>query len=337
MRSEFKWMTQKGLESEIKDWGKGTLFMVTDAHVMAFYPELFDGQAVYVLPPGENQKNFFHYQEILKKMEALNIKRNDTLIAIGGGVVGDLSAFCASTYKRGMRLIHVPTTLLAMVDSSIGGKTAINFQGGKNNVGTFYEAHEIWFCEALLNTLPPREWACGWAEVMKYALGIDGQIFDLIGENKPNLKDLIQACTSAKVDLVNADPHDYGVRQKLNFGHTIAHALEQYDHYEYLLHGEAVAMGLTFHVLYAFSLGRISQTLFLKVKSAMKALGLWRKIPEDVSRSKLVKYMLSDKKNEANEIVWFEWLGLGKVAKRTLTKEEALMLLIKMDGDYENN
>lgn len=337
MRSEFKWMTRQDLESQMKDWKKGSLFMVTDAHVMAFYPELFEGQAVYVLPPGESQKNIFHYQEILKKMEALNIKRNDTLIAIGGGVVGDLAAFCASTYKRGMRLIHVPTTLLAMVDSSIGGKTAINFEGGKNNVGTFYEAHEIWFCEALLESLPPREWVCGWAEAMKYALGIEAPIFDLIQGNSPSLKEVIQACAEAKVALVNADPHDFGIRQKLNFGHTIAHAIEQAYHYDQVLHGEAVAMGLTFHVLYAFSLGRISPALFLKVKSAMKAFGLWRKIPEGLSRMELVQYMLSDKKNETDEIIWFEWLGLGKLAKRTLTKEEALELIIKMDGDYENN
>lgn len=307
------------IKQKLTQFSNTGAFCVVDENVYKLYGHLFDGMSLYVLPSGERSKSMHHYTHVLEALMTCGCKRSDTLIAVGGGVVGDLAAFCASTYKRGMKLIHVPTTLLAMVDSSIGGKTAINFGVGKNNVGTFYEACEIWQCETFLESLPQREWTCGMAEVMKYALGFDEAIWTLLKE-KPlqphQFSTIIKACVHIKQKLVAEDPYDFGERQKLNFGHTIGHALESVYAYERYNHGEAVAIGLTTQVALSKQRGAISGELYNDVKALMTAYGLWQPLPKSLSLETLVAHMQGDKKNESEAIVWFEWLGFGQLVKK---------------------
>jgi len=174
----------------------------------------------------------------------------DTVVAVGGGVVGDLAGFVAASYQRGVRLVHVPTTLLAMVDSSIGGKTGVDLPEGKNYVGAIWQPALVAMDVALLDTLPPRELSAGFAEVIKYGLLQGGELQERIGawselpgEREP-LVDLIADCVRHKLDVVAQDEHDHGVRASLNLGHTVGHGIEAAGGYDRYLHGEAISLGM---------------------------------------------------------------------------------------------
>lgn len=197
-----------------------------------------------ILPRGEKTK----CQEILFQLyDAFlewGMNRNDAVIALGGGVIGDLTGYAAASFMRGLPLIQIPTTLLSQVDSSVGGKVAINLPQGKNLIGTFYTPQMVICDTATLSTLEPREVNAGWAEVIKYGLIHDRDFFYLLKDGDENLPAIIRRCLEIKTYYVEADPKDLGTRMNLNFGHTLGHALETAGEYGSFLHGEAIAIGM---------------------------------------------------------------------------------------------
>jgi len=205
-----------------------------------------------IVPAGEGAKSWPHVEELLEAALSRGLARDDTFVAVGGGVVCDLTAFAASIYMRGCGLILIPTTLLAMVDASLGGKTGINFRGYKNMVGTFYPAGEIRICAAFLDSLPPREFSAGLAEVIKTGMLGDPELLRLMEQRRGEvtarspriLAEIVRRCLIVKGGIVAADPLEGGRRAVLNLGHTFAHALETLGGLERWNHGEAVAWGL---------------------------------------------------------------------------------------------
>ena len=225
------------------------VFILTDENVAPFWlPEVAywlrcDPAVDIIIKAGEEHKNLQTVQRIWKTLLKHHADRNALLINLGGGVITDLGGFAASTYKRGIKFINVPTTLLAMVDAAIGGKTGIDFGGGKNQIGTFAEAEEVIVDPVFLSTLPRRELLSGMAEMLKYGFIADAS---LLNTSLENYQDYILRCGEIKREIVAQDPTEKGLRKILNFGHTLGHAIESHclttDHP--LLHGEAVALGM---------------------------------------------------------------------------------------------
>ncbi|MCQ2551420.1 MAG: 3-dehydroquinate synthase [Clostridia bacterium] len=211
--------------------------VVSDDKVYGIYGKDFPGLKAFVFENGEKSKNLKTYQDLMHFLAEEKVEKTDTLIALGGGVVGDLTGFAAATFKRGMKYISIPTTLMAMIDSSIGGKTGVNLDEGKNLVGAIYPAEEVILDFKYLKTLDKRQFNSAMAEVIKYQV--------ITGENLVDmpLEDMVRRCIKIKEDIVKEDPLDQGKRMILNLGHTVGHAVEKLSGYT-LLHGEAVAIGL---------------------------------------------------------------------------------------------
>ena len=235
------------LKNTISDTSK--VFILTDENVATFWlPEVAhwlhcDSAVDIVIKAGEQHKNLQTVQRIWKTLMKYHADRNALLVNLGGGVITDMGGFAASTFKRGIKFINIPTTLLAMVDAAIGGKTGIDFGGGKNQIGTFAEAEEVIIDPVFLETLPERELLSGMAEMLKYGFIADGK---LLGINLENYQQFIVRCGEIKREIVAQDPMEKGLRKILNFGHTLGHAIESHclttDYL--LLHGEAVALGM---------------------------------------------------------------------------------------------
>lgn len=196
-----------------------------------------------VLPAGEATKNLHYYGEILSFLAENRFTRTDCVVALGGGVTGDLAGFAAATYQRGIFYVQVPTTLLAAVDSSVGGKTAIDLPEGKNQVGAFYQPALVLCDTDTLKTLPERELMAGYAEVIKYAVLGDKTLFETLQTRDHDLPAVIETCVKHKAEIVAEDERDTGLRRLLNLGHTFGHAVESRSGYT-LLHGEAVSVGM---------------------------------------------------------------------------------------------
>ncbi|MEQ8833126.1 MAG: 3-dehydroquinate synthase [Miltoncostaeaceae bacterium] len=203
-----------------------------------------------VVAPGESSKSFAELERIGRLAATAGIRRADAVIGLGGGVVGDLAGFVAASYQRGVRLVHVPTTLLAMVDSAIGGKTGIDIPEGKNYIGAIWQPEMVVMDMETLSTLPARELSCGFAEVIKYGLLDSVELFELV-EGWPalpgpadRLAGLIEMCIAHKLRVVAADERDLGIRASLNLGHTVGHGIEAAAGYERYRHGEAISLGL---------------------------------------------------------------------------------------------
>ena len=236
-------------------------FVVTDSKVYALYPTFFrryfSDAEIFVLPAGEENKNFQSLYGILEKMTGAGMHRTSRLFAVGGGVVGDIGGLAAALFMRGISCVQIPTTLLAQVDSSVGGKTAVDLGGVKNVVGAFYQPCEVLVDPTFLKTLPPREIKCGVGEIVKYA-ALSGKIFELLEENRDKLSDLsfltslIVACIRHKVEVVEADEKESGERRSLNVGHTTGHAIELTYGFS---HGESVLYGMLFETRMAMQFG----------------------------------------------------------------------------------
>ncbi len=225
-------------------------FVVTDSNVYALYPEFFkkyfDGASIFVLPAGEENKNFQFLYRILEEMTGAGMHRTSRLFAVGGGVVGDIGGLAAALYMRGISCVQIPTTLLSQVDSSVGGKTAVDLGGVKNAVGAFYQPCEVLIAPQFLKTLPARELKCGLGEIIKYA-ALNTEIFDKLKTNPDRVLDLdflsslIFACVRHKACVVELDEKENGERKSLNVGHTTGHAIELTHGYS---HGECVLFGM---------------------------------------------------------------------------------------------
>lgn len=235
---------------------KKLCFVIVDENVKNLHPDkielihsVFENVIIGVVPSGELSKSIAQFEKLIDLGLRSGIKRNTPLVALGGGVTGDLAGYVASSLLRGLPLFHFPTTLLAMVDSSIGGKTGINHVTGKNLVGAFYQPEQIVMEMSFLQTLPEKEWNCGFGEVLKYGCISNYELFDLIDEviskkNSEKLLALVMQCAQIKANIVEKDELESDIRAFLNFGHTFAHALESHTGYTRFAHGEAVFIGL---------------------------------------------------------------------------------------------
>jgi shikimate kinase/3-dehydroquinate synthase len=238
-----------GLVTEHRFWPPavtGRRLLVTDYHAGRLYGERFEPFIGDVrIMPGEQSKTIAHAEIVWTEMVRHGATRSDVVVALGGGVVGDLAGFCAATYQRGMRVVQVPTTLVAQVDSAIGGKTGVDLPEAKNYVGAFHQPSAVIADPATLSTLPPEELAAGYAEVVKTGLIAGGALWDrLTAGTAPTDPQLIAGCVHVKVAIVSQDERDRGLRQILNLGHTVAHAIETATGYARYRHGEAVGLGL---------------------------------------------------------------------------------------------
>jgi len=255
----------------------------------------------YVFPSGEESKNPNTYISILNFLSKNQITRTDALIALGGGVVGDMTGFVAATYLRGISYVQVPTTLLAMVDSSVGGKTAIDLPAGKNLVGAFYQP-DLVICDIeTLNTLPENIFRDGCAEVIKYAILYDATLFEHLMEHGLlfDRNSVISRCVALKQDVVAADEYDHGERQKLNLGHTIGHSIEALSNFE-ISHGTAVAIGTAIVARAAYASGICNNTTLQHIISILDKFSLPSTTNFPVES--LCAIALSDKKRSGNTI-----------------------------------
>ena len=247
----------------------------------------------YVIPHGEDSKSAENFIAILNFLANHKISRTDIIIALGGGVVGDLAGFVASSYLRGIEFVQVPTTLLSMVDSSVGGKTAINLDAGKNLAGAFYQPSLVLCDPTALDTLPDDIFADGCAEVIKYGIINDRPLFDKLKDGIDSIDDIIENCVKNKRDIVNIDERDTGIRQLLNLGHTIAHTIEQNSGFE-ISHGSAVSIGMYYVGKISNKMGYLSDGELEEIKSILKLYNLPTECP--FTPDEIYRVAVSDKK-----------------------------------------
>jgi 3-dehydroquinate synthase len=272
-----------------------------------------------VLPDGEAHKDWDSLNQIFTELLAQQCDRKTLVLAFGGGVVGDMAGFAAACYMRGVPFIQIPTTLLAQVDSSVGGKTAINHPLGKNMIGAFYQPRAVLADVALLKTLPPRELRAGIAEVIKHALIADTQLLTWLEANMANLlafdaaalTHVVQRSCEIKAAVVNADETEQGLRAILNFGHTFGHALEAVLGYGVWLHGEAVGCGMVLASRLSQALGTLSAAQVERIEHLVLAAGLPIRVPGSASTQQLLDAMQVDKKNEGGAVRFVVLAELG--------------------------
>lgn len=294
--------------------------IVTDDNVARYHLDTLkavlgkDDVPVFVLPHGEQSKNMGKLGDILEFFADNTLTRSDKVIAFGGGVVGDITALASAMYLRGVEFIQVATSLLSCVDSSVGGKCAVDLRAGKNLAGVFAQPSLVICDTSFLDTLPPEEFACGMAEVIKYGLGFDRSILEAAaGDVYSQIDSVVARCVTVKRDVVEADEFDLGERKKLNLGHTLAHAVEKCSDYT-IPHGAAVAMGL-----YAFT------KAFLPKEEKM-LLDVLTKYSLDVnvpfSPSSLAKAAMGDKKRSGGTISLVVPEKIGKCVLRDVSVDE---------------
>ncbi|MEI6898006.1 MAG: 3-dehydroquinate synthase [Psychromonas sp.] len=257
-----------------------------------------------ILPDGEKYKTLATFDTILTALLENIHARDTTIIALGGGVIGDMAGFAAACYQRGVAFIQVPTTLLSQVDSSVGGKTAVNHPLAKNMIGAFYQPKSVIIDIKCLNTLPEREFAAGMAEVIKYGIIYDGEFFRWLETHVSEIKSLqpetitymIRRCCEIKAEIVAQDEKEHGVRALLNLGHTFGHAIEAEQGYGNWLHGEAVGAGMILAAKTSVTLQLINQHQFEKIKLLIEQFDLPLHAPEEMNYAHFAKHMQLDKK-----------------------------------------
>lgn len=300
--------------------------VVTDGNVAPHYlatvtAALADKQVqALVLPPGEQEKTLARFAEVMQALAAMDASRDATVLALGGGVVGDLAGFAAACWMRGVRFVQLPTTLLAMVDSAVGGKTAVDLPQGKNLVGAFHQPSAVLADTATLDTLPARELRAGLAEVVKYgALGdpdffawLETKADALLARDPEALAEAIARSCAHKAAIVARDETEQGERMLLNLGHTFGHAIETAQGYGGLLHGEAVAVGMVLAARLSADLGRAPQADADRLAALLARLELPTTLPAGLSPDTLLAHMRLDKKNLSGELRLVLWRGLGQ-------------------------
>lgn len=278
---------------------ESTVFPLYGAAAVASLQSAGLAVSTFVFPAGEASKNGQTFLELLNFLAEQKLTRTDLIVALGGGVVGDLAGFCAASFLRGIRFIQVPTTLLAAVDSSVGGKTAIDLPAGKNLAGAFCQPNLVLCDIDTLNTLPTEVFQDGCAEVIKYGILYDRALFDHLVEHGLNFdrEAVITRCVELKRDVVAEDEYDTGLRMKLNLGHTIAHGIEAKSNFE-ISHGRAVAMGTAIISRSGAQMGLCPETVCGEILSVLQRFGL----PTTVSYApqELLTYTLSDKKRSGS-------------------------------------
>lgn len=317
---------------------RGRVWLIADAAVhQAFGEPLLAqlGAAGYqcqrfAVPSGEGSKSMAQAEQLFTWLIGSGVERRDVVLALGGGVVGDLAGFVAATTLRGIAFVQLPTTLLAMVDSALGGKTGINHRLGKNLIGAFHQPRLVLSDTDTLATLPARELNAGWAEAIKHGVIWDAGLFEVLEQGsgvaanvispdpRPQTPDpsVIRRAAAVKVAVVNIDERETGERMLLNYGHTLGHAIEAAAGYGTLLHGEAVAIGMELAGQIALALGMWPESDLARQRRVLHAHGLPTAIPAGVSDEALLELTLRDKKVQAGKIRWVLPTTIGTATTR---------------------
>lgn len=304
---------------------------VVDKTVFALYRaeiERLGVENLLLLDASEEGKNLHTLMRIFDALSERNVSRSDFLVAIGGGITGDLCGFAAASYMRGMRYLNIPTTLLAMVDASIGGKTGCNYRNLKNLIGAFYEPEEIWIAPRFLSTLPIAELRTGIAEIIKIAMVLDEDFFCLLEALSPDsfaeqLPEIIERAQGLKESVVREDFEDRGARHSLNFGHTIGHALEALalDERKELRHGYAIAVGMAEMMRLALAQGYCDKEAHDRLIDLLKRHQLLSPLPYEMSR--VFEKMQHDKKKAGDRFQFIISERVGSYRRLSLNREEA--------------
>lgn len=290
------------------------LCIITDSNVSVLYAdevsrllsESFDNVSVFEFPAGEESKNLTTVTAVYRFLVENSFNRRDVIIALGGGVCGDLSGFAAATYMRGIDFIQIPVSLLSMVDSSIGGKTGVDLDSYKNMVGAFYMPRLVYINISTLSSLPDRQFSSGMAEVLKAGLIKDGEFYEWLINNFNEIMDkdpealtkMIYESVNIKRLVVEEDPYEKGERAKLNFGHTLGHAIEKYYDFR-LTHGECVALGSIASAFISYKRGDLSTEEFYEIRDMFVPFGLPISFPDEIPDiNKIIALTGSDKKND---------------------------------------
>jgi 3-dehydroquinate synthase len=293
--------------------------VLTDTNTYKYcYPlvqSALPSHSVFTIPAGEEHKNLEACTVVWEKLTELQFDRHSLLIVLGGGVIGDLGGFCAATFKRGIEFVLMPTTLLAQVDASVGGKLGIDFNQFKNHIGVFCEPVATLICPAFLTTLPERELRSGFAEIIKHCLISDKKMWDVIRGKSLEDQDwaaLIPHSVAFKKQVIETDPREKGLRKVLNFGHTVGHAVESYflNSGNRLFHGEAIAVGMIAEACIAESKKLITRMELMEIGSYIKQI--YPKVILPSTFEQLIKLMAQDKKNKGNKIRMALTEGIGK-------------------------
>lgn len=310
--------------------------IVTDDTVDALYGAALAGSlqkagirtVKFVLPHGEESKNAENYIALLEFLAENRLTRSDLVIALGGGVVGDLTGFAAATFLRGVDFVQIPTTLLAMVDSSVGGKTAIDLRAGKNLAGAFYQPKTVLCDPAVLETLPKATFADGCAEVIKYGVLGSAPLFAHLKAKGPDFDraQVIAECIEMKSRIVNEDEFDTGLRQLLNFGHTFGHAIEKTSNFG-LSHGSAVAVGMVIMAKSAAGAGLCSADVAAEIEQVCTLFGL--PVKTEYAPETLYDAMLSDKKRKGDTVTLVVPEAIGSCVLHPLPVPDLLDFLKK--------
>ncbi|BAQ60305.1 3-dehydroquinate synthase [Geminocystis sp. NIES-3708] len=277
----------------------------------------------HLIPAGENHKTLESISHIYDSALKYRLERNSTMIALGGGVVGDMTGFAAATWLRGINFIQIPTSLLAMVDASVGGKTGVNHPQGKNLIGAFYQPKLVLIDSNVLKTLPEREFRAGMAEVIKYGVIWDKTLFERLEEensldslnnlSKVLLNDILTRSCQAKADVVSKDEKESGLRAILNYGHTIGHVIESLTHYETFVHGEGVAIGMIAAGKIAVKTNLWKEEEAIRQKKLIEKTGLPTEIPDYLDLEEIIANLQTDKKVKAGKVRFILPETIGKV------------------------
>lgn len=319
--------------------GPSRICVITDSNVAGLYLDSLVQELsrlnipvfCHIIPAGEEHKNLETVSRIYDSLSDGQLGRDDMIIALGGGVTGDIAGFAAATYLRGVRyLVQIPTTLLAQVDSSVGGKTGVDLPQGKNMAGAFRQPDLVLIDPEVLNTLPERILKDGMSEIVKYGCIRDPEILDIVsGGSFRDLPDeLIARCIAIKIDVVEADETEEGLRRILNFGHTIGHGIEKLGNYTALSHGEAVSVGMAAAVKMGESIGVTREGCYGRLNTILQALEL--PVATGWPADKIYEALLTDKKKQGDCInfVFIEDFGKTQVKKVPVTELKQIMKVL---------
>jgi 3-dehydroquinate synthase len=327
------------------DESTNRVFVITDDVISTLYLETLLGglevssiEAItYVLDAGEMTKTLSTAESLYNFLLDNQASRSDTILALGGGVIGDVAGFVASTFKRGLRLVHVPTTMLAQVDSTLGGKTGVNLSQGKNLVGTFYQPHAVIVDVCTLNSLSYDEFSAGLAEVIKYGVAMDKELFQILIDRKneilrrdpDTITDIIERSLRNKTRVVEEDEtEERGRREVLNFGHTVGHAIETCSNHS-ITHGQAVAIGMVQEARLAVRRGHLDKPTLESLIMVLTMFGLPTEIPNGLDVQQLNSVIQQDKKVRNDQLNIPMLVGLGKSEMMFVSNLD----LIEKNGD----
>ncbi|URJ28748.1 3-dehydroquinate synthase [Blochmannia endosymbiont of Camponotus sp. C-046] len=322
-----------------------TVVVITNDRVAPIYLNILSNLLIksgintdqLILPDGEQNKSLTTLDTIFTKLLKKNYDRSTILIALGGGVIGDITGFAAAIYQRGIRFIQVPTTLLAQVDASIGGKTGINHTLGKNMIGAFHQPIAVMINLDVLSTLTTKEFSSGLSEIIKYAIALDSRFFswleshldDLLILHLPSLVYCIRRCCELKASIITIDERDQDIRSILNLGHTYGHAIESYLGYSQWSHGESIAAGIMMAVNTALRLNQFNFSDARRIKILLTRAGLPVRGPKEMTSENYLEYMTRDKKSTSGQINLVLPVSIGNVKTVSNVNHELVSLSIE--------